>query len=762
MKRLQRFSLALLAATVPFFQACDKTHVVAGGSDDTHSSLDIQGRVLTKDASPFGKVIVRLRKLGIADTTDDNGRFKITSENFDAHETGSGWIDTLDYLRDGQAIHSVAVPTTIWTAPDLYLVQRDFSGNVEGNDQSLRGIWMDIVQGDSSVRRIELEWNAPQCRFSGFAYFRYKVGVDSFTAIAQAIDSSGKVVGKSDSTKFTSKAGDVVFPPFSAKNLLPILTLGAQSLAEDQPWAFLATDSSLGAGTDALQAGRGQTVRVLAEIQKNLERFQKVEWNLDGKGWVRSSQIKLISRNGRPGTSHPIYDTTFKIFPSARVGQRLVLRVRACTFDSVFVEDSVVVRIMRTPPMASIEAILPNPDPMRVPEGIAPKTNIGVRFHDSTFWGGRIVSRKLYIGEIRPILDVVTGSCTVVVRPDSGWSNPTRLDTGCGFQTYGSHDEPHSLGAGIPVSGADTTIEAPAKAGLHQLLFEVVDGNGDTTVIRSNRIKLLDPAPVINRIQAVGDSVIIGWTIPGEDTLLTFWHYWTVIPSFASAVSGSDSSISLQDYHPRHTTVLHPPFETRSVFVRLSRIDGFSKDTSFELPPRTLTFTGAIGNESRIHGRAEGIGGFRGLFSAAVGQYLSGEVGRLSWFSEDSTAIDGAQAVISLPAMGRDTLSLDLASPTTAAVRISIVRLNWIWDWQFSAALQPDSLQLGWDIPPGTQGHLDLAIDSATWSPNPPSWSNKGEVVPLQTIAGVVIRVQQTSGKRIKQGVVEFDNLRWH
>lgn len=736
--------------------------MIAGGSDDTHSSLEIQGRVLTKDASPYGKVIVRLRRLGIADTTDDNGRFRIASKNLGAPESGGRWIDTLDYLRDGQAIHSVAVPTSIWTAPDLYLVQRDFSGNVEGYHQSLQGIWMDIVQGDGGLRRIELEWNAPQHRFSGFAYFRYQAGVDSFTAIAQAIDSSGKVVGRSDSTNFTSRAGDVVLPPFSALNLLPALTMGAQCLADGQSWAFLATDSSLGVGTDSLLAGRGQTVRVLAEIKQNLERFQRVEWNLDGKGWVRSSQIKQIGRNGRPGTSHPIYDTTFKIFPSVRVGQRLVLRVRSVTFDSVIVEDSVAVRIMRTPPMAGIEAILPNPDPSKILEGIAPKTPIRVRFQDSTFWGGKIVSRKLYIGEIRPVLDVVTGECVMVSKPDSGWSNPTRTDTGCGYQTYTTHEEFHALGGAIPVSGADTTIEAPAMAGMHQLLYEVVDGNGDTMAIRSNRISILDPAPVITKIQLVGDSVVVGWAIPGEDTLLNYWHYWTIAADYFTG-TGNRSRLNRDEYHPWHTTVLHPSIETRAIHLRLSRKDGFSKDTTFPIAPRKLTFTGAIGNESRMHVRADGIGGFRGLFSAAVGQYLSGEVGRLSWFSEDSTSRDGALALISLPCMGNDTLSLDLASPTTAPIRIGLLSRDGSGfesdAWRY---LQADSIELGWDIPAGTQGHLDLALASANWSQPPLAWMIECLPYYPQLIAGVVLRIQQTSEVRIKQGFIEVDNAVWH
>lgn len=203
------FSPAWAVATASvLLVACDASRPLAGGSDDTHTVTHLTGRVLSKEAAPVPNVVVRLRHLGLSDTTDANGRFLL-----ERSDTALAPLsDTLDYVRDGEQVTALAVPSSVWIAPDLFVVQRDFSGSIEGDVTSVSRVVATIRFPDGSQRGVELDWNPQLKRYSGYAWFQANARLDTFAVVVQTYDSAGRPLGSSANVAFTSRAGSVSVP----------------------------------------------------------------------------------------------------------------------------------------------------------------------------------------------------------------------------------------------------------------------------------------------------------------------------------------------------------------------------------------------------------------------------------------------------------------------------------------------------------------------------------------------------------------------
>ncbi|MBK9579750.1 MAG: hypothetical protein IPO40_21990 [Fibrobacteres bacterium] len=712
MKRLQSFSLALLAATVPFFQACDKTHVVAGGSDDTHSSLDIQGRVFTQDAKALPNVVVRLRQLGLADTTGPDGSFAFVRETgFDPARK-----DTLDYYRDGEQISSVAVPTSVWLVPDLYVVQRDFSGTISGNTSRIRHVVGQLRLPDGTLRTFEMDWNPSQQRYSGFAHFAKTETSDTFSIVVTAKDSLDRICGRSDSLRFSGRSGSVLLPAFDAQNKLPSLVLVAMGNLGDIELPSI--DFSI-ENRRPYQAWAGQLVRLVARAEGMIEQIDHAEWSFDRSNWSSRNAKRIL------GTAWARWDTTIQARAPITPQDTQVVWVRLVLKNGLQIVDST--RIVPVTFKASASILVGFPDAYELLEGVPPGAPLDILLEDRTLPFTMVVSRTVTLGKIVPDYS----------RPD--------------VQRFSL------LGPVERVSGNDTILPAPSTAGTYAYIFQIEHANGTLVADTSSPFLVLNPGPRIQSTRIDGDSITVHWTdsVPSQAvTRLVFvsetdgfnWRKDTVtVPARKS--SGS----------------VRIPMGSRRLFLSIDHPMSFRQDTVFSIPFFTWTFSGASVDTSRLKAWGEAIGGFRAYTEGGIGQILMGEVAKLRWFREESTSLDGAKFHFQHQVAfwneyefpgSSDTLSLDIANPDAWPL---VVEAAFFCEGP-RVGVAPDTLR--WTLAAGPAGRIDLPLANSGW---PEFLQRKGARPPyFCSTVDLSITATQTTGPRARQGFLEIDNVHWH
>lgn len=778
-------SAALLLAGAALV-SCDARDQVAGGSDETHSSIvDIQGRVLTKDARPFGNVVVRLRGLGLYDTTDSDGAFRFRLDSLPmAAGRALAAVDTLDYLRDGQAILSAAVPAWVATMPDVMLVQRDLSGSISGDLEGVGRIACLLGLPDGTSQQFDLELNRAAHRFSGFAYFRYSGGVDSFTAVARAFDDSGRLLGRSVLLHFSSRAGDIAFPEFDVGNAVPAIHLFAEVQRSG------ATTWPKGSYADTLDwsrelfVGQGQIVRLHALVYDTFGRGARVEWNL-GTGWIAASPSlgataescpacyqDTASAGAAPALRRILYrfDTIVVVTSNAMESfpQEWTPRVRVSDKEGVAREQQLRASMVLSEPYARVSFGM----------GMALRPSSGdtirVHMHDSDSHGGRIVSRFLYVG--RKVADTlrIYGSGQTIVPAScgddgSGWSFGQQVPTPeCvgvldpkEVEYFGWHFEP--IGDSIPVSGADTSLILPVGVvGELMVGYRVIDNNRQAGLAHSPGFMVGPRAPRIDTVFATADSIELRWStiwVPrDQDSVGLSWMvswYGAIWGDTGTVVLGRDArSLRL----PRDPGVGSRRYSVSEVVAGIVGAAAAAELSTY--PPFSLTFDGADEDPSRLHGAAFSQGGGRASLHGMQGAALWGSVARLHWTVGDSAGASIAGATFELePQTKPRSLRLDVVNRSSLPMRAFLV----VPDEAAFAPLRARGLDLGWEIPANFSGHIALALDSAAW----PAWAGDADTTEvdrlalLDAIQGVGFRVQTWQDPVVRIGDAEFDNIRW-
>lgn len=763
----QPLSLGALALSM-LLASCDSQGMVAGGSDETHSSIDIQGRVLTKDARPYGNVIVRLRGLGLQDTTDSDGLFRFQRDSMPVAARTASAVDTIDYMRDGQTVLSAAVPAWIATMPDVMLVQRDLSGQLSGPIEDISRVVCELGAPDGYHHELDLELNPYTKRYSGFAYFRYTGGSDSFTVWVKTLDDSGRMLGRSRLLRFSSKAGDIAFPEFGANNAVPTVRIRVED-----PNSHKVQSQWFSADTmdwrDSIGASGKQKLHLHALVVDSFRRAARVEWNL-GNGWVKSSASTPIPTTGcpvcyrdtaAPGTSsEPIrilyhFDTTISVPAGAEGSWRPMVRVVDAEGNTT--SDTLKVAVVAAPPFASVW--------LTSPSEVLPGAKLSVSLDDSDSFGGKVVSRKLYLGRYSETITSSVVSCIRILFPDTGWSNRVIPWTGVCDDV---EEEVvtryfHPLDTGRIVSGADTSLTLPkAETGIFQALYEVMDDDGNKTVIRSGTVVVRPVAPRVDSIVAGSDSVDVHWTTGAEIlTTSTSPRGWKLQGSW----KGSFDTFAIQlDWETRKARIPRPD-GAYALDLRIRQLDGiivgFPRDTTLAtLPKPVLSFTGAALDPRALRGAAFVIEPASARLFGTTGAFLTGDVARLDWAVGDSFAMSAAGANFRLvPTETPTILHLDVANHSSLPVRIFLHAPS---NGEYSKLVER-RVDLGWNVPAGFKGRLDLALDSATWS-LATTRSDSGAVdrkdFPAE-LGGVGFRVVRPQEPVLRSGILEIDNIAW-
>lgn len=354
--------LVLAGCLASTFVSCDENPQAGGTSDDTHSDIRVSGRVFDERSKPLGAVIVRLRDAGLSDTTDGDGRYSIEG-NLVAARSFSG-LDTADFLRDGAVVHSEGIDSWVVSLPDLFLVQRDISGSILPGALGIASVRVALWNSRGDSIPVEVEWSPASGRYSGFSWFRYTGGLDTFQVQASARDSLGRSIGISQKLTFTSRAGDIQIPTFAADNLVPRVSLTA-------PERFV----------------RGDTARVRGIVEDASGQALRYEWKIGSGGWTVG------------GT-----DTLLRV-PASESGRTLAVGFRAMRDDGISDEETLVRPVEGNGPRVSVAV---------ESDSVRTFHRFRVDLRDTVGSGTRIVRRR--IGA--PWNVDVSGRDTVLTAPD--------------------------------------------------------------------------------------------------------------------------------------------------------------------------------------------------------------------------------------------------------------------------------------------------------------------------------------------------------
>lgn len=737
--------------------SCDESDQVAGRSDETHSSVvDVQGRVLTRYARPLANVVVRLRAAGLQDTTDNEGAFRLLADLAPVSPESPTVVDTLDYLREGQIVASVAVPEWIYTAPDLMLVQRDLAGAVEGKVPPKARFAAVIVLPGGTTRTYELEWNRVQRRYSGFAYFRYSGTRDSFQIRVQVLDDSGRLLARSALVHFTSLSGDIEMPSFAMGNILPEVFLGAGGTVY----------SSLREGL-VVNVPRGD-VRLWARLEDTLGRLARMEWSVDGSPWTVQAKPGIVPRDSVTGRSvgQRVYDTTVRISGSYALGDTIPVLARVFDKDGAFQETVLRLHIVADNPYPYI-SVFPPTDL----SGDAP-TPVTVHFQDGAATGRSVARRILHLARRtrQTTAHSVTCASSVDDELDARYKNPwgffrkVPIDSACRFPaptwTTISQD---SVGRGVEVSGKDTVVLLPAGAlREYALVYTVVDEYGESGTHRSRVVVLGGHAPDSLSVEAQGDSMVVRWSAvqanPAETWIVEGFWDWRGIPGRAYILE----SFRLELPGTARRAAFLRPFPVSNAAVWVHRqafeVHGPEADRSVKLAPPWLTFTGVLADPARLHATARGVGPGEHWLGGAIGSRLLGEIARLDWSLPDSAPGGaGVEVDFDLPAdSAAASLTARVANPGPLPLRLSILAPS---DSAYSR-LAASGIDLGWTIPAGFEGVVELPLADVDWPDSVPE-ATRPEVDRTKLFAalrGVRARLASRAPVRV---TVEFDDLRW-
>ncbi|MCB9496475.1 MAG: hypothetical protein H6686_06265 [Fibrobacteria bacterium] len=735
--------------------ACDSPPTLAGGSDDTHSTLiDVQGRVLTKDARPYGDVIVRLRGLDLYDTTDSEGRFQLVAPGPSVASRTQGAVDTLDYMREGQVVVSAPVPAWISVLPDLMLVQRDISGTLRAGEARIGRVVARLALPDHSSQTVDLEYSQALGRYSGFAYFRYSPGLDSFSLQVEVLDPEGNPLGASPEIPFTSRTGDLLVPEFDLDASLPVLHLGVVPLGE-RGVSIPATFPESSFDLDTVRAGNRQNLALRLRVEDPDRCVRTIRWVLpDGRE---------VTVDCSPGSETEFTLDTLLAASEGRVGARAIDR------SGREVSRILPVRIVPTPPQVSV----------LVEEGreVSPGETFALQVAASDHFDGQVVVRKIWfarsdLSDSSPVAQVENVAMSVLrERPEDGAGTPLQQASARVRSLMAS-----APGEIVPSGRVEFSIHRDSMPGHRLAVVLAVDSDGDSSVAWT--VVTIRPAPpAIRAVKVRSDSVEFAWS-PGGIGGLSYAEVWGMQVIW----HGTGDTLSREDGpQPGRWVVVRPREATGLTFrVReLFGVAGRESDTSLEFSALPPSDSNQIPRDSQRVEDSARDAAMRASVTTTTheaarisaiqrqGVALEEPVVSLTWHLDSSLASSVAWAGFLLPEQvspgARTSVRIRCANLSSRAVRVSILH-----DRALPAStdryleLLDRGVDLGWWIPAGFIGEMDLLPGDATWS----EWATEADTLGmdrsgiLAVASGVGVSVRSLPQEPPTEGVIEIASIR--
>lgn len=256
-------ALGALLVTV----SCDtSSNDGANGPTPSPYPVHLTGRVLDKDGRGIPNAVATLASRGIWAVTNTDGEYQLIDSSLDTAVHKALVVDSVLVERDGQLIATLNVEQYVGSLPDLFIVQRDIYGTIAPSVRQFTRIEAVISGGAIPAERpavVELWHNTATNGFSGFVYFVYTPQVANYTVYINLFGADSSMIGRSDTVRFSSLAGDVQVPQVDPVSALPTLSIVTDTIAS-----------------------LGDTIRMVARASDPFGgAIACYSWNLGGGNW---------------------------------------------------------------------------------------------------------------------------------------------------------------------------------------------------------------------------------------------------------------------------------------------------------------------------------------------------------------------------------------------------------------------------------------------------------------------------------------------
>ena len=205
-----------------------------------------------------------------------NGATKITQiaigNSVVASVRGTG--DTLTLVKDEQVITETPILDLVDTLPDLFIVQRNFSGDLQSYGGTINKIEAVITGGNipvGSPKLVTLYRYGNNLKYSGYVYFLNSLVSVNYNIYVKIYDVDNRFIGRSVNVPFISLAGDIEIPIFNIENAKPVVSLGPDVTVSINDTVHLS----------AIVVDSFSTLKVRSGL--------KWEWDIGGSGFIETS-----------------------------------------------------------------------------------------------------------------------------------------------------------------------------------------------------------------------------------------------------------------------------------------------------------------------------------------------------------------------------------------------------------------------------------------------------------------------------------------
>ncbi|MBF0430265.1 MAG: hypothetical protein HQK83_03230 [Fibrobacteria bacterium] len=233
---LKLMKIQILTAVIIFVMGCLDV-LNPGEEEESANQVNLTGKVYDKDSKPVSMAIATLKKMGISDTTLEDGSYQLISDLSAPIQD-----DTLVITKDGQLLDIQVISNFVDDLPAIYIVQRDIYGEFFADPfgeaaaiHKIEALLMD--EAEAPLKTVELGHNAAANAFSGFIYTKKSMGGEKYILIVNIYRANGELIGTSEVVPFTDMLGDIKVPMFEPKNnLLSIEIDSIYAVAGHETW----------------------------------------------------------------------------------------------------------------------------------------------------------------------------------------------------------------------------------------------------------------------------------------------------------------------------------------------------------------------------------------------------------------------------------------------------------------------------------------------------------------------------------------------
>lgn len=215
-------NILLLAIALFLFNGCSPS--TTGSESETEMEIALCGKVTNDKKIPLKDIVVSLNHLGVSDTTDSLGNYKIY-ESLDTSLIDSYVIDTLTFTSDTSVLDQRIISDFTDTI-DVIIYQRDFIGYLVGEMPEGSSVYLVLTtmeNGDTVTSMFPLGYIESTKKYTGYGFFNHNSQAN-YSAYVKVVDKDGAISGRSISIPFTSIYAQIEFPPFNLNNMTPNIT----------------------------------------------------------------------------------------------------------------------------------------------------------------------------------------------------------------------------------------------------------------------------------------------------------------------------------------------------------------------------------------------------------------------------------------------------------------------------------------------------------------------------------------------------------